>query len=842
EYEICFHYHFFKDGNKRIAIALSSFYLMRYDLPLPQFRNIDQWLCAAPIKLGDFNVDSERDPYFYRWYMNYIKLFRKPLNYKMPVIEQEHLDPWKISVDEIIYLNGTIYEHISRSREEIKELSDASGLEVKELVVFLPDRMALHECIVNITVMVDLSDLTLLDKLLSTEKFYGKEILPKVQYLQNSWQKLKNNFENYVKRILESYLPGVGVDKKIKDRIEYYREKIESRIIQKQYDGRVLEINKVLKKLVADELLREHLLSEISKVVKNTLTEYIILNHINQMVIQPNFSRMTWVIAGGPAAGKSSLTSEVNRILKRAEPTGSIPYCKVNPDLFKKYLIADNKSTTAFFAAMTHVESSYIVHLLINRLHEMVNANQAPHILLDTVKSSEDKMQLAREGGASVNLFIASCAVEGETGAIKRAFKRAKDNKSPDYGRYVPTYEILNGHKQESLLLPETIKRTALKLRIYTTKDKHPSLIAVIDDYSKNLRVYDPPEFYAFIRKSEINVNAQSEDKLYSEKLTAERLVKLLLAYTTNEITLLFKYNVLFQNPFIEEFKNEKNANQKENKRLLKLDKKEDNYAVINNVQGFVCQNIMVFSKTLKAFDISLDEFIIECLDYEDQFHPKGIPVVLYDASTQMKLFEYDGLRNVKNFDKNKLSKLLPNLFAHIQSPCDPMQLGILELFKRFGANTNHTEYAAAKAMFAPYLSNKKRILRLTTILKQYPVCVQAYRYRGSLYRSEKKLDKALNDFEQAVFYEPHDAQLYIECGQVLLMKKEYIQAIENYNTAIELAPNDINAYYARSRAFFYLRKNKEALNDLNKMVTLAPKNSNVYLLRARDFHVFGLY
>lgn len=91
-------------------------------------------------------------------------MFEKPLRCDLPK-RKEHADFPVISVDEIVYRHGTIYKHITRSREEIRDLREATGSDINELVVFKPERVGLHECIVQASPLLDLS--VLLEKLLA---------------------------------------------------------------------------------------------------------------------------------------------------------------------------------------------------------------------------------------------------------------------------------------------------------------------------------------------------------------------------------------------------------------------------------------------------------------------------------------------------------------------------------------------------------------------------------------------------------------------------------------------------------------------------------------------------
>ena len=70
---------------------------------------------------------------------------------------------------------------------------------------------------------------------------------------------------------------------------------------------------------------------------------------------------------------------------------------------------------------------------------------------------------------------------------------------------------------------------------------------------------------------------------------------------------------------------------------------------------------------------------------------------------------------------------------------------------------------------------------------------VKAYLLKGSLLIEEKQLDKALENYQEAIELIPQEAQLYQERGRIHLLMGDKAGAAEDLKKAIELAPEKEN-------------------------------------------------
>ncbi len=226
---------------------------------------------------------------------------------------------------------------------------------------------------------------------------------------------------------------------------------------------------------------------------------------------------------GGPAAGKSTLKRELKI---------KAPVCEINPDDYKLLLYSEGSKN----ASLVHEESSFIVDQIMKALKAMP---KRPDVLLDVVKSSEDKMDILAKGGATLHLTIATC--EAET-AINRAYDRATKSENPeDRGRFVPTKEILLGHKKESLILPGVIGKYRINLDLFDTSNpEEPILIAELEIKRTELKIHHLSHFLKFIRKALINEYATNKDQVFLHPFDGKAMYKELMKYIDEGVTLSF--------------------------------------------------------------------------------------------------------------------------------------------------------------------------------------------------------------------------------------------------------------------------------------------------------------
>jgi tetratricopeptide (TPR) repeat protein len=111
---------------------------------------------------------------------------------------------------------------------------------------------------------------------------------------------------------------------------------------------------------------------------------------------------------------------------------------------------------------------------------------------------------------------------------------------------------------------------------------------------------------------------------------------------------------------------------------------------------------------------------------------------------------------------------------------------------------------------------------------------------RGNGYKAKNDLDKALDDYNQAIALNPNNAGAYVDRALVLARKGDVENAMKDYAEAIKLNPQQWQAYFNRAAELKELGKLREALADLDHVTMLNPKFVGSYMSRANIYNRQG--
>jgi len=115
---------------------------------------------------------------------------------------------------------------------------------------------------------------------------------------------------------------------------------------------------------------------------------------------------------------------------------------------------------------------------------------------------------------------------------VTRAFLRASNKETwdkkpnPDYGRYVPSSIVLDGHRKVSEFFPGYLSSGNYALiELYDTSTKEPQMICHMEG-KKDLRIDNFASFIEFTKKRYINTKASSEETVYDGKYYDHNILK----------------------------------------------------------------------------------------------------------------------------------------------------------------------------------------------------------------------------------------------------------------------------------------------------------------------------
>lgn len=112
------------------------------------------------------------------------------------------------------------------------------------------------------------------------------------------------------------------------------------------------------------------------------------------------------------------------------------------------------------------------------------------------------------------------------------------------------------------------------------------------------------------------------------------------------------------------------------------------------------------------------------------------------------------------------------------------------------------------------------------------PNDAEAYYKRGNVNYDLGKLKEAKEDYSQALRLNPNHANAYYNRGLANYDLHEYQAAVEDYTEAIRINPNDGEAYYKRGMANFELREYQAAIEDCTRAIQGNPNDAKAYISR----------
>ncbi len=123
-----------------------------------------------------------------------------------------------------------------------------------------------------------------------------------------------------------------------------------------------------------------------------------------------------------------------------------------------------------------------------------------------------------------------------------------------------------------------------------------------------------------------------------------------------------------------------------------------------------------------------------------------------------------------------------------------------------------------------------------------YPLQASWFRNRGVVYDRKSQPDKAIREFTEAVRLNPADPLTYLDRGITYKGLKDYDKAIADYGEAIRLDPQWASAYFSRANLFKARKDYDKALADYGAAIRLDPRDPDAYFNRASTYRAAKQY
>lgn len=422
------------------------------------------------------------------------------------------------------------------SSEQIKKEYEQNAKAVGEYVLSLsPERLALHETIVAMSLNLKFSSED--DFVNKFNKIYQEAVLPKIKEKSNYFTSINRLRRRSIEESAKLYFaepPSEGISNK--EIFDYYNERFVKNLSRYQekieYLSKQAQINRPTRaerqelqslqqivdymtsnkeRLIVDLVVNKVNLQENKRIVETIISgkegvfdsQYI--EQFEKLSQHTADSRQSFLIVGGAASGKGSVTSAVKK-----EQTDSNDLLEINPDLYKKLLlpIKDVGDNIEFHGSLTHAESSLVFDSIAERWQRMAENGNAPNILMDVARAGNWQLSVLGTGGTFIS---ANTPMLPALVALERSYKRGEQT-----GRFMPTKELLQGHK-EQIALNKNAMQKGINYRFYNTNVKfgEPTpLVARFDASQAKMTINDMGVMWDYFSKSQLNPDARSAEDL----------------------------------------------------------------------------------------------------------------------------------------------------------------------------------------------------------------------------------------------------------------------------------------------------------------------------------------
>jgi uncharacterized membrane protein YjgN (DUF898 family) len=124
--------------------------------------------------------------------------------------------------------------------------------------------------------------------------------------------------------------------------------------------------------------------------------------------------------------------------------------------------------------------------------------------------------------------------------------------------------------------------------------------------------------------------------------------------------------------------------------------------------------------------------------------------------------------------------------------------------------------------------------------MKEKPEDANAHYDRAWLYGAHMELEKAVEEYTQAIRLNKKFADAYYNRGLIYSAKGRYKEGIRDFNAAIELGSMTADVYCNRGNGYFFLGKTKQALADFNRALKVSPSDADALYDRALVYETMG--
>ncbi len=406
-------------------------------------------------------------------------------------------------------------KNVYRSASEVLELHDATGADIMPrgnatnpddiigvgLVCFRPERIAKQLTVASVNMQAKIDEESfprIVDDVFSN--YVAKEMASVVPQVNQMRLEIERNFEEASKALQGN--PAINTEEnevltKVKETRDEIRQKAEGKTpsVSEEF------INDTAAKYATDLIYNGS--PEIFKLVEDAVARGM-KQAVEEGKYEPlsqsqNNERVSIVVAGGPASGKTQATEMALHSLEDSRDVMAF-----STDQLRTLVSPGETGGPAF----TDLEANLIFRQIIGKMDKAMKSDVAPTILSEGTSLNPEAINHLLTGGAEVHASLISIPAEV---ALERAAKRAASDKAADQGRSYSDEYLLGLHKQDGMALPNITSQLQgknVQLSIFDNnveRGQSPELIGRMNLQTMEMEIYNVQKLAELEQKGKID-------------------------------------------------------------------------------------------------------------------------------------------------------------------------------------------------------------------------------------------------------------------------------------------------------------------------------------------------
>lgn len=431
----------------------------------------------------------------------------------------------------------------------IKTYNAHQGRELKDVVVFTPSRVAKQQAGILVATEIKLEDdhhYTEVCK--SLNESIQPEIQTRVKSLSNEQKKIETTIEERFKE----YKKRPQLNNKVHRCFAELQLLIQKHIEQGLYiPGKFCSdenLDSLIIKIASDDFYRRTMREDIHEIVVTAMNEKLCSGEIGLVNSTKctRFSalnefrsdiRLTQIVAGGIATGKSVNTKQIGANLKNNYNLSLENFAHISVDRLRMSLLGDPSlgNDNALHGSLTQDESKLMADEAMQLIQTKVDATgYAPNVFVEKTLVNNKDIQLGTHAGGTLRISLTSYpadkAVEGDYNRFQTKAERLTPLPAILASQQLMSKEtprILHDYQGKNVIinLYNTYKM------IHESGVDSNSLIAVFHCLQNKVFIFDIPGIMDYAKKTKINTSAQCPEQIHPDasEISEDAIIKYLM-------------------------------------------------------------------------------------------------------------------------------------------------------------------------------------------------------------------------------------------------------------------------------------------------------------------------